>query len=973
MRSELGGTNVNDEFRELITEYSDVFRNEIPDELPPRRNLEFEIHTEPGARPPVRSVIRLSTEELKELKRQLAKLLEKGLIRPSASPFGAPVFFVRKKSGDLRLVCDYRALNKITVSDATPLPLINEALDQVAGATIFSSIDLLWGFHQMRIRDQDIHKTAIRTRFGSYEWTVMCFGLKNAPAAFSRLISHALSELNGECVVLFIDDILVYSKSVEEHKLHLRRVLEVLRANKLYANPQKCTFGVDELDYLGHNVSAKGVSMSTKLVDAILDWPRPQTVRDVQSFMGLANFYRRFIRGYAHIMQPISDIVRENKFKWDELCTDAFSAIKAALTNAPVLAHPSSEFPFTVTTDASKYAVGATLEQNGHPVAYLSHRLSEQETRWDTGDQELLGLMIALREWNVYLRGRRFAYRTDHEPIRYLQTKARLSGRQARWLDELLSYDFEIEHVPGKSIVVQDALSRRADHALNFKQLNLMTTPLIDQIKSSYTKDETSIQLINSLENNAPVPGQIEKTRRNHVYNNGLLLWTASETPRVLVPKSGTARTEILRMAHGHGHLGTFKTFNKIAADFYWPRLYDDTRKHVSHCHECQTNKLANLLPAGKLQPHEIPFDCWDVISADFLTELPTTNKGNDAILVVVDKFSKTGIFIPTRKTATAPEVFHLFDSHVFSKHGFPMKIISDRDPKFSSTFWRGIMEIINTRLNLSSADHPETDGQAENLIRTLSGMLRNCIQRAPKDWEQILPTLEFEYNTSKHISTGLTPFEVNTGRRPKSPEMRSLDHCNIKCQSSADEAARREAFRTIARDNMARSREAQRYYADKGRRPQTFKVGSLVMLDARSLDATKRSSLPAKWRPKFFGPLRIMEVMGPVTYKIELPPSMRRAHNVFHVSKLRRYNHDGNGNEPLPIVIDADGTIEQEVSRILQRKKFKRQWQYLVLVAGDPESEAVWIPRSELKNCMDLVRAFDKSTRTSNPKRRRM
>lgn len=447
-------------FRELLSEFHDIFREELPQDLPPTRGMAFEINLKPGESPPVRPVIRLSTSELKELKKQLRKLLDKGLIRPSTSPYGAPVFFVKKKNGDLRMVCDYRALNKITISDANPIPLINETLDQISEASVFSQIDLIWGYHQMRIKEEDCHKTAIRTRFGSFEWKVLCFGLRNAPAAFTRLLSHLLQELYGDCMVLYLDDILIYSQSIEAHKRHLRKLFEILRRNKIYIRPSKCKLGASEVEYLGYTVNAEGVSTQGRLVKAITEWPTPKSVKEVQRFLGLSNFYRRFIKNYAAIVRPVSDLVRQKGYQWNQDQQDSFEALKKAMTSASVLHHPKHDSEFVVTTDASKYGVGATLEQNGHPVAFLSHRLSDTESRWDTGDQELLAAMIALREWAVYLRDTKFTLRTDHEPIRYLQSKAKLSGRQMHWLDELQSFDFKVEHISGSKNSAADALSR---------------------------------------------------------------------------------------------------------------------------------------------------------------------------------------------------------------------------------------------------------------------------------------------------------------------------------------------------------------------------------------------------------------------------------------------------------------------------------------------------------------------------------
>ena len=958
---------VSTDFKDLVSEYDDIFKGELPNTLPPRRDIDFEIHLKKDEPPPVRPVIRISPDELVELKKQLQDLLSKRLIRPSSSPFGAPIFFVKKKEGDLRMVCDYRALNRITITDSNPVPLISEALDQVSGACISSKIDLLGAYHQMRIREEDIPKTAIRTRYGSFEWRVLCFGLTNAPASFTRLLSTLLRELNGECLVLFLDDVLVYSKSREEHAVHLRRLFDLLRKNQLYAKRSKCVIGASEVEFLGHIVSEHGIAMQDRLKDAIIDWPTPKSVKEVQQFIGLANYYRKFILGYAKILQPISDIVRKHKFEWTEEQESSFVQLKTALTTAPVLAHPASDKEFVISTDASKYAVGATLEQDGRPVAYLSHRLSDAERNWDTGDQELLAFMIALRHWDIYLRGRKFTFRTDHEPIRYLQTKARLSGRQARWLDVLQSYTYDTQHVPGRKNVVPDALSRRPDQAPSIRKLEVMEDDWLKKVKCGYENDEFSHQMIMFLQDEqTPTIGKVRQQASNYEYTGDYLLWKGTETKRIYVPDTDTLRFDIIGQFHSPAHLGTDKTYPKLTSQLYWPGMYADTERYCAHCHDCQLNKVPNTAPAGKLQSHEIPGTVWDVVTMDFLTELPQCKAGFDSVFVIVEKLSKRAVFIPTTKTVTAPEAAQLLQDTIFSKHGIPVKIISDRDPKFKSNFWQTMMQLLNVKLNISTADHPQTDGQSEAMIRTLSNMIRKTVQEDKDNWHEMLSTLEFEYNSSKNASTTLTPFEVDLGRNPHNPLTRKLEDCGVRCQSAADMVDKMNSFRTLERDKIAEAQSRQRYYADAKRRDLNFKEADLVLLRNETLSTSKRSGLPTKWRSKYLGPLKITKVIGPVDYRVELPPSMQRAHNVFHVSKLRKYKEPLGRKGPLSVVIDADGTVEQEVEAILRKKKHQRRIYYLVQFMDDPESEAVWLPKSELTNCKELIKRFEESMRTS-------
>ena len=611
----------------------------------------------------------------------------------------------------------------------------------------------------------------------------------------------------------------------------------------------------------------------------------------------------------------------------------------------------------------------STLSQDGHPVAFLSHRLTEAEERWDTGDQELLAFMIALREWRVYLYGRPFTFVTDHEPLRYLQTKARLSGRQKRWLDILQEHDYDTLHVAGDKNTVPDALSRRPDHE---PRLGVMTvregSDYSTQIIAGYDQDTWAKQLISVFsEGSSPTDGKVKRALSNYDYDGTHLRWTGTNPTSLYIPGCESLRRDLMSDSHTTGHFGVEKTYNSLARIAYWPNMHDDVYEFVTRCHTCQINKVPTQRPAGRLQPHAIPEQPWEVITADFLTELPTTRQGNDTVLIVVDKLSKRCVLIPTRKDISARDVAQLFQDHVFTKYGTPTTIITDRDPKFTARFWRCLTELKNVRLNLSTADHPQTDGQSEVMVKTLSNMIRSSIQKDKHDWDTVLSQLEFEYNASTHASTKMTPFQVDIGRIPANSRFRRLTECVFQNQAAADFTERLSMFRRIARDNLALAQARQKQYADRRRRPLNFKKDDLVLLDARSLDISNRSDLPRKWRPRYLGPLRVIEATGPVTYRVELPPTMRRAHNVFHVSKLKGYKKPAGDGPLLPIVIDADGTEEFEVKAILDKKKEKRSVSYLVQFEGEPVEEAIWLPKAELTNCRDLIREFDNSLRAAN------
>lgn len=954
---------VTEPYRGLISEFTDVFRQELPDKLPPKRAFEVEINTDPMATPPSRPVIRLSVDEQRELKKQLDELMRKGLIRHSTSPFGAPVFFIKKKDGKLRMVCDYRGLNKITVKDVNPLPLIEETLDQLAQARVFSKFDLVGAYHQLRIKDEDVHKTAIRTRFGTFEWKVLCFGLTNAPAAFTRLAADVFKELNGDCLAFYLDDVIIYSRTMEEHKRHLRKFLAILRKHKLLAKGSKCEVGQREVYFLGQYVSEGAIRVDESLIRGIEEWPKPRSVKDVQRFLGLAGYYRKFIEGYARIAKPISDLIRGKRFEWGLEQAEAFKELKQALMEAPTLALPRIGVPFTVTTDASKFAVGATLEQDGHPVAFISHRLKDAEMNWHTGDQELLAFLISLQKWDVYLRGNSFLLNTDHEPIRYLQSKPKLSPRQQRWLDIFQQYDFEIRHIKGISNSAADALSRRPD--LEFKFLSGEQPELRARIMEAQKKDKFCEEMRKKLEDPASTAEPvIERAFRNFSIEEELIVWTGSGNARVHVPDNIELKKDIVDIYHETAHLGVSKIYGSVARFVYWRRMFEDIQRWVASCKVCLMNKHERQRTAGLLAPHDVPKRCWEHVTADFVTEFPTSTRGFDAVLVVVEKLSKRVVFIPTRKDVTAEEVAKMFEAHIFSKFGIPKKLSSDRDPKFTAAYWKTMMEASGVTLNMSTTGHPQTDGQSERAIQTLIEVLRPTVQSEPTNWDAFLPLLEFELNATRQESSQLTPFEIEMGRLPSRPKTRALSELLSKDETAADDIERQQTFVQVARDHLAAAKEAQRYYANRNRQHREFKVGDLVMLKVEGVGANARAELPEKWRPKFMGPLRVLAKIGEVSYKIELPPSMSRAHNVFHVSRLKEVKGDVEKGT-MDVIIDADGTVEQEIECILDHKGSKKHRKYHVKFIGETEQEAVWMTRAQLENAKQLVAEYERDIRT--------
>ena len=645
--SSVFSTSTDADAARVVEEYKDVFPEELPEGLPPKRNIDHRIIIEKGQKPPSRTPYRMSPKELEELKKQLDELLQKGFIRPSQSPFGAPVLFVKKKSGEMRLCVDYRALNAITVKNRYPLPRVEDLIDQLKGAKIFSKIDLRSGYHQIRIDKDDVHKTAFRTRYGHFEFMVLPFGLTNAPATFMDLMQQLFHQHLDRFVIIYLDDILVYSKSIENHHKHLRIVLNTLRKNRLYAKLSKCCLYQDSVSFLGHVVSSKGVEMEQEKIKAIQEWPTPKTVKDIKSFLGLAGFYRRFIRNFSKISAPMTALLKKDvKFDWSEKHETAFQELKHAITNAPILANPDPNFPFTVITDSSGFAIGAALCQDdgkgSRPIAYMSKKLLPAEMNYPTHERELLAIICALKEWRHYLFGSHFTVLTDHRPLQYLNSQPNLSARQTRWSEFLQQFDFTIQYQQGKSNVVADALSRRSDHKdQNSNEENMAISEvkvdnLIEKIKQSYEYDEQCIQLLKKEDERSKQGVKLDC--------NGLLY---KEMKLYHEPTKSFILSE-LHDSPLSGHIGTAKTIELVKRQFYWPNMDKEIKNYVQSCIKCQSNKASNRHSQGLLQALPVPQEPWEQVTMDLITQLPRTRRKNDAIVVFVDKLTKMTHLVPT-------------------------------------------------------------------------------------------------------------------------------------------------------------------------------------------------------------------------------------------------------------------------------------------------------------------------------------
>uniref|UniRef100_A0A4W5JRV3 Gypsy retrotransposon integrase-like protein 1 n=1 Tax=Hucho hucho TaxID=62062 RepID=A0A4W5JRV3_9TELE len=690
-------SNVPAEYLDL----KEVFSKSRAASLPPHRPYDCAIELRPGTSPPKGGLYSLSVPEREAMEKYISESLATGFIRPSSSPAGAGFFFVGKKDGSLRPCIDYRGLNNITVKNTYPLPLMSSAFERLQGAFIFTKLDLRNAYHLVRIKKGDEWKTAFNTPRGHFEYLVMPFGLSNSPAVFQALINDVLRDMVDQFIYVYLDDILIFSSSLQQHVQHVRRVLQRLLENGLFVKAEKCEVYAQSVPFLGHIVSAEGMRMDPEKVKAVVDWPSPDSRKALQRFLGFANFYRRFIRNFSQLAAPLTSLTSlSTTFRWSGAAEKAFSDLKGRFVSGPILVAPDPSRQFVVEVDASEVGVGAVLSQCSasddkmHPCAFFSHRLSPAQRNYDIGNKELLAVKLALEEWRHWLEGSGvpFIVWTDHKNLEYIRSAKRLNSRQARWALFFGRFDFSLSYRPGSKNVKPDALSRVFDRS------ERPATPeciLPERLIMSTLTWEIESRVKSALEGVTPPSG--------------------CPPSRLFVPEG--LWSEVLRWGHCSKvacHPGATRTSFLVKQRFWWPAMAQDILSYVLACSCCATGKTSNRPPDGLLQPLSVPSRPWSHIALDFITGLPPS-QGKTVILTVVDRFSTATHFIPLPKLPSDKETAVAVVDHVFRVHGLPMDVVSDRGPQFVSKFWREFCKLLGATVSLSSGFHPQSNGQAES------------------------------------------------------------------------------------------------------------------------------------------------------------------------------------------------------------------------------------------------------------------
>lgn len=1014
-------------FKALLHKYeASVFENREFPRLPPERgpDHQFRIHLESGSGPiPPSPMHKLSPALVEVLRKMLLELLHDGLISPSHSPFAAPALLVKKSDGKYRLVIDYRKINAITVKDRYALPTAEAVFDRFGGAADslhsavshrpskwFSKLDLRWAYYQIRMEPSHVPFTAFKTPLGSYVWNVMPMGMSNSPAAFQRLMDSIFRDL--PFVSMYFDDCIIHSHTPEEHLQHLEVVFQRLQQHSLLARLGKCRFFQESIEFLGHIIDGNGIHTDPEKIAAVKNCPIPRTLKDLQSFLGLCNYYNRFVRNFAQIAQPLTDLLRSTDqpagkkvppLCWEDRHSQAFEHLKTALCSAPCLSIFNPTARCIVAADASKFALGGVLQQhdadgNLHPIAFYSRKLSPAEVNYDTRERECLALKECLRHWKHYLYGAPISISSDHQSLKWLKTQKldTLSDRLIRWNQFFSLYDFDnINYLKGAENVPADFCSRPPSEVY----FNAMTpefsvadskqhdacsltilfdsyqhvqspvdapictlvdsvaiTDLLPRLRQAQTADPVLGPILRRLSAPGYDPAQ-DPTRPLYCLHDDLLVVREANRVRAVVPQ-GPLRLELLRLHHDDkGHPGKDRTLFSLQLNYFWINMARDVAQYCASCMLCQATNASSNKPAGFSQPHMIPDAPGASWSTDFIV-LPETKAGFNCCLVWTDRLTKYCILHPLRMDPAQPltslVTAQSFVDRVYPIFGLPLQITSDRGPQFLSQVWHDLWTLLGVQLNLTTAHTPHSNGNAERQNRIINKLLRVMLHGWGNTWDVKIPHIQFEMNSAYVTSIGMSPAQALLGFHPLTPMTINIAH-DRPHPTSLEFATLHNTYHQAARDALRTAQLRMVNQLDRHRSlKQSYAVGDSAWLSSADIAVPGGSHAKLPW----LGPFPITAVT-PSTITVELPPFWRVS-NTFHVQKAKKHiqrpSHLGIADPP-PSPIVRNGQRYFEIDKIVDHRRVgrkqrdgRRKLQYRVHWEGFQSAHDTWEPADHLR-----------------------
>jgi hypothetical protein len=839
---------------------------------------------------------RVSAMERKIIMEKVADMLKQGIIRPSFSPWAAPVVLVKKKSGDFRFCIDFRRLNAVTKRDVYPLPRLDDVFDRLAGAKYFSSLDLMSGYWQVPVASADTCKTAFVTPDGLYEFVRLPFGLNNAPSTFQRLMDRVLARLKWQMCLVYLDDVLIFGRTFDEHQKRLECVLMALVEAGLTLNVSKCIFATNRIFHLGHTIDEYGIRPDSEKISALVNF-KINNVKTLRAFLGLASFYRRFVPDFATIAHPLHKLLKKNSvWSWTEAQESAKAALTNRLVSSPVLAHFDQNIDVVVQTDASLVGLGAVLMQDAgdgpRPVAFISRKLTDAESKYHANELECLAIVWALKKLRSYVYGRRFSVCTDSSAVRWLWSKKEVTGKFARWILALQEYDFEIRHIKGVNNLVADALSRNPDESCigtSGSAIGHVVCVLDSRWPVGMNNTELAFQqqldsqlrpIITCL--NSKVPGKIAEQFKIH----GKILYRKNPTQgrKFLLCVPSILRRKIIEFSHddpSSSHMGIDKTIARVSERYWWPKFRSSVRKYVMSCNYCQFHKCIPGLPAGQLQPIPPPDRPFHTVGMDHLGPFKATSEGKKHIIMAIDYLTKYVEAAAVADTSTALVVDFVRDQINF-RHGGTTRMISDQGTAFSSHLMEEKVNEWKTQHVFATAEHPQTSGLVERVNRTMTLALAAYVNTDHDDWDRHLPAAIFAINTARQSTTEISPFQLVYGRLPFTALENEFPWPEERPESFDVFLSRVKELREAARLKIVKKQEKVKRLVDLRRRVVKDLCPGELVLVRRKL---KKKGKTKKLLPKYVGPYQVVKKVCPTTYLVEDLPARRKK------KKFRRFN----------------------------------------------------------------------------------